>query len=124
MRQWMSLPCIAAAVLLPASAAAQMSAPPIPSVLPGVSKISAGNAAGVLKYCEQKGLVSGEAADAVVDQFPGKPDFKSPDYLAGQAGDILGDSGKKFAIGQSPGYLQSQACNMVLDQAKKLRMAL
>ena len=53
-----------------------------------------------------------------------KGQHKSPDYLAGQAGDILGDSGKKFPIGQSPGYLQSQACNMVLDQAKKLRMAL
>jgi hypothetical protein len=124
MRYWMSLTGIAAAVLLTPTAAAQMSAPPIPSVLPGVSNMSASNAAGVLKYCEQKGLVSGEAAAAIVDQFPGKPDLKSPDYLAGQGGEILGDGGKKFEIGQSPGYLQSQACHVVLEQAKKLRMAL
>lgn len=118
MRHWMTLACIAAVGLLPQSAAAQMSAPPIPSALPDVSRISAANAAGVLKYCEQKDLVSGEAADAVVDQFAGKPDLKSADYLNGHAGQIVGAGGKKFSISQVPGYLQSQACSMVLNQAK------
>ena len=37
---------------------AQLSAPPIPSVLPDVSSISRSNAAGVLQYCKSKELVS------------------------------------------------------------------
>lgn len=109
------------AVLLPEAAAAQLSAPPIPSVLPGVTRISIANAAGVLKYCEQKDLVSGAATDAVLDTFVTKPDVKSSDYLTGMQGEILGDSGKKYSIPTAPGYLQSEACNMVLQQAKNFR---
>ena len=54
---------------LSASAGAQLSAPPITSVLPSVSKISLANAAGVLKYCEQRDLVSSASTESVLDQF-------------------------------------------------------
>jgi len=104
-------------------AAGQISGPSIVSALPGVSKISAANAAGVLKYCQQMDLVSGVSADAVVDQWADKPDVGSADYLAGASGQILGDAGKNFSISKAPGYLQSQACNRVLEQAKTLRPA-
>ncbi|MFL6754230.1 MAG: DUF2501 domain-containing protein [Sphingomicrobium sp.] len=98
---------------------AQMSAPPIVSALPNVASISADNAAGVLQYCVKKNLVSSVSAGSVIDGLTKKPDItKSPDFSAGQAGQILAD--KKFSIGAAPGYLQSQACDMVLDQAKRL----
>ena len=104
-----------------ASANAQLSAPPITSVLPSVSKISLSNAAGVLKYCEQKELVSSASTDSVLDQFAKKPDIKSADYVAGAGGVIHGDSGKNFSLGKAPGYLQSAACDMVLEKAKTFR---
>jgi hypothetical protein len=113
--------CFVAIGLLPQIAEGQLSAPPIPSALPGVSKISVSNAAGVLKYCEQKDLVSGAATDSVIDTFVSKPDIKSSDYLTGVQGEILGDAGKKYSIPTAPGYLQSEACNMVLQQAKAFR---
>lgn len=99
----------------------QMSAPPITSALPDVSKISMPNAAGVLKYCEQKDLVSGAATDAILDAFPNKPDVKSVDYIKGADGQIIGAGGRIFVIGQAPGYLQSSACSMVLEEAKTFR---
>src|SRR3954466_13800926 len=102
---------------------ARMSAPPIPSVLPGVSRISASNAAGVLTYCEHKGLVSSASTDAVLARFAAKADVKSAEYTAGASGQIRGDKGKNFSISQAPGHLQSQACNRVLQQAKTFRPA-
>ena len=116
-----SLVCIAAIGAWPHAAAAQMSAPPIPSALPGVSKISVANAAGVLKYCDENGLVSGASADAVLTGSVTKSDQTSKDYIVGSSGQILGDAGKNFSISRAPGYLQSQACNMVLEQAKTFR---
>jgi hypothetical protein len=116
-----SLSLIIGIGLCATAAAAQLSAPPIPSELPGVSKITLANAAGVLKYCEEKNLVSGAATDAVLDTFVNKPDVKSTDYLAGVTGKILGDGGKDYTIGTAPGYLQSEACNRVLQQAKAFR---
>src|SRR5689334_22213584 len=103
-----SLSLIMGIGLCATAAAAQLSAPPIPSELPGVSKITLANAAGVLKYCEEKNLVSGAATDAVLDTFVNKPDVKSTDYLAGVTGKILGDGGKDYTIGTAPGYLQSE----------------
>jgi len=98
---------------------AQMDAPSIVSALPNVSSISAGNAAGVLQYCMKNNLVSSVSADEILGNLNKKPDItKSPDFAAGQAGQILGD--KKFAIAKAPGYLQSRACDMVLTQAKQL----
>jgi Protein of unknown function (DUF2501) len=104
-----------------AAAHAQMSAPPIPSVLPNVSSISAGNAAGVLQYCVKNKLVSSTSADTVLGGLTKKPNVtKSSDFSAGQTGKILGGGGKSFSVGKAPSYLQSQACDMVLKQAKHL----
>ena len=96
---------------------AQMSAPPIPSVLPNVASISAGNAAGVLQYCVKKNLVSSVSAGAVIDNLTKKPDVtKSADFTSGQSGEIHAD--KNFSIPAAPSYLQSQACDMVLKQSR------
>ena len=108
-------------VLGSASAGAQMSLPSIPSALPNVSSISAGNAAGVLQYCMKNSLVSSASAGAVLDGLNKKPDLaKSAGFSAGAAGQIVSDHGKPFSIGRAPSYLQSQACDMVLKQAKHL----
>ena len=109
---------IALVALASQPTAAQMSAPPIPSVLPKVSSISVANAVGVLKYCEKNGLVSGVSTDAVVSLLPNKPDVKSSDYAVGESGQILGDGGKNYSLSSAPGYLKSQACDMVLQRAK------
>ena len=100
------------------SAAAQMSAPPIVSALPGVSKISIPNAAGILKYCKENELVSSTSADAVLSRLATRADETSADYIVGASGQILGDELKNFSISRAPGYLQSQACNLVLERAK------
>lgn len=96
-----------------------MSAPPIPSALPNVTSISAGNAAGALQYCLSNQLVSSASAGAVLDGLAKNPDvMKSPDFSVGQEGQILGSGGKTFSVGQAPGYLKSRVCDMVLRQAK------
>ena len=102
-------------------ALAQMDAPPIPSALPGVAKISIANAAGVLNYCTKNYLVSSTAADQVLTVLSNKPDAKSSDYIAGQAGEVHGDDGKTFALASQPPVLQSQACDRVLQQAKTFK---
>jgi len=116
-----SLKIMAAVIAVGCSqpAVGQMDAPPIPSELPNVSSITAGNAAGVLQYCMNNNLVSSVSADEVLGKLNKKPDIsKSPDFTAGQAGQILGN--KTFAIAKAPGYLQSRACDLVLNQAKQL----
>ena len=103
------------------SLAAQMSLPSIGSSLPNVSKISAGNAAGVLQYCVKNKLVSSSSAGTVLDGLKKSPNVtKSHDYTAGAAGQILGGGSKPFSIGSAPSYMQSKACDMVLKQGKHL----
>ena len=101
--------------------AAQMSLPSIGSSLPNVSKISAGNAAGVLQYCVKNKLVSSSSAGTVLDGLTKSPNVtKSHDYTAGAAGQVLGGGSKPFSIGSAPSYMQSKACDMVLKQGKHL----
>ena len=111
--------CFLLVAFWPQAIAAQMSAPPIRSALPGVSQISLNNAAGVLKYCERHGLVSIVSADTVLGTFATKPATTSGEYARGERGQILGDRGKVFAIPTAPGHLQSQACDLVLQRAKE-----
>lgn len=97
---------------------AQVSASPIPSVLPNMSSVSPGNAAGVLQYCISKDLVSSTSGGVVLERLTKKPDVaKSPDFAAGASGQILGD--KSFSIGSASPFLQSQACDLVLKQAQR-----
>jgi hypothetical protein len=83
--------------------------------------MSAGNAAGVLKYCASHNLVSSTGAGAVLGDLSKKPKLtSSPDFAAGKAGKILGSGGKTFSIAKAPNHLKSQACDMVLKKAKHL----
>ena len=91
-------------------------------MLPNVSGISAGNAAGVLGYCLQGNMLGGTSASSVLGGLTKNPAVKtSPDYTAGLAGNILGGGGgSPFSLGQLPTDLKSKACNMVLKQATTL----
>ena len=97
-----------------------MSLPSMTSMLPNVSKMSAGNAAGVLQYCMKNNLVSSTSAGAVVDQLGKKQKLipASADFSAGQAGKIMTGPGKSTPLSGLQPHLKSQACNMVLKQAK------
>jgi hypothetical protein len=116
-----SLMFVGASIFWLTAAAAQMSAPPIVSALPGVTKISVPNAAGVLKYCKENDLVSSASAEAALNGLVSRSDETSVDYIVGSSGQILGDDLKNFSISRAPGYLQSQACNLVLERAKAFR---
>ena len=91
-------------------------------MLPNVSNISAGNAAGILGYCLQGNMLGGTSASSVLGGLTKNPTVKtSPDYTAGLAGNILGGGGgSPFSLGQLPTDLKSKACNMVLKQATSL----
>ena len=85
--------------------------------LPGVSSISAGNAAGLLGYCVKNKFLGGGSADSVLGGLTRKPGVTgSKDYSLGQAGQILNGKDPPVSLGQIPKELKSQACNMVLKQ--------
>ena len=101
--------------------AMQMSKPSIISELPDVRTISAENAAGVLRYCEEHDLVSIAVTDTVLERLTTKPKLtSSPLYTAGEAGSIVIDQ-KTYPLAKAPGYLQSQGCDMVLQQAGQIK---
>jgi hypothetical protein len=102
-------------------AAAQLSLPSMVSGLPNVSHMSAGNAAGVLQYCAKNKLVSSTSSGTVLDGLKKKPNVtSSPDFAAGQAGNILSGGGKSVSLAKMQPHLKSQACDMVLKQGKHL----
>jgi hypothetical protein len=103
--------------VMPANA--QVSAPPMVSVLPDVRSISRANAAGVIEYCVRRRLMSSSAADHVLASAKSRASLVgTPDYIAGAAGHII-THGKDFAIGRASSHLQSQSCAMVLRQAQQ-----
>jgi hypothetical protein len=116
-----SVPVVIGICFAASAAHAQMDAAPIPSLILTVTSISVANAVGVLNYCSKNNLVSATAADQVVVGLAAKPDAKSPDYVAGEAGQLHGDGGKTFAMASAPAILQSQACDRVLQQAKTFK---
>src|SRR5262245_56646575 len=91
-------------------------------MLPNVSGISAGNAAGILGYCLKGNMLGGTSATSVLGGLTKNPAVKtSPDYTAGLAGNILGGGGgSPFSLGQLPSEMKSKACNAVLKQATTL----
>ena len=112
-----------------AAGPAQAQLPGLPSgsslmggMLPNVSNISAGNAAGILGYCINGNMLAGSSATSVLGGLTKNPAVKtSPDYTAGLAGNILGGSGgSPFSLGQLPSEMKSKACNAVLKQATTL----
>lgn len=112
---------------LPALGAANAQMPKIPGGaagavgLPDVSSMGAGNAAGVLGYCVKNKLLGGADATSVLGGLTAKPQVKSsPDFAAGEAGNILSGDGSTFSLNSVPKQMKTKACDMVLKQGKSL----
>lgn len=119
-------PLIVAAMISALSAAnAQM--PKLPGGmggavgLPDVSSVGAGNAAGVLGYCVKNKLLGGADTSSVLAGLTAKPEVKSsPDFTAGQAGNLMPGDGSIFSLDSAPKQVKSKVCDMVLKQGKSL----
>jgi len=110
------------ASFLAASASAQM--PTMPKgmgnmMMPDISKIGAGNAAGVLGYCMKNKLVGGDAS-SVANGLLKKPGVQgSKPYKAGLGGTLL-SGGTSLPLANVGTEMKSKACGAVLKRAKHL----
>lgn len=104
------------AVALAAVGVQAQTIPGLPGAgLPDVTKMGLPNVAGVLGYCVKNKLLSGTGASSVIDGLKGKSGVTaSPEFAAGEAGNIITGSGSPLALGSLPGQLKTQACNAVL----------
>jgi hypothetical protein len=90
--------------------------------LPDISKMGVPNVAGVLGYCVKNKFLGSSGAGSVIDGLKGKPGVTtSPDFSAGEAGNIItGSGGAPVALGSLPDSLKTQACDMVLRHGTSL----
>lgn len=90
--------------------------------LPDVSKMGVPNVAGVLGYCVNHQLLGSSSAAGVINGLKGKPGVTaSPDFHAGEAGNIIpGTGAAPVSLGSLPNNLKSQACDMVLRHGTSL----
>ena len=111
------------ALALAATAAGAQTLPGLPGGvgLPDVSKMGVPNVAGVLGYCVKNKLLSETGAASVIDGLKGKPGVTaSPEFSAGEAGNILAGGGSPVSLGSMPAQLKTQACNAVLRHGSSL----
>jgi hypothetical protein len=88
-------------------------------MMPDISKIGAGNAAGVLGYCAKNKLVGGDAS-SVANSLLKKPGVQgSKPYKAGLAGTLM-SGGSSLPLANVGTEMKSKACGAVLKQAKHL----
>jgi len=90
--------------------------------LPDVSKMGAPNVAGVLGYCVKNQLLGSSGAASVIDGLKGRPGVTaSPDYRAGEGGNIIAGSGAApVSLDSLPASVKSQACDLVLKHGTSL----
>src|SRR5688500_16589108 len=125
MHHWIVLPL--ALVCLAAGPLAAQTMPRLPGGaalggLPDVSKMDVPNVAGVLGYCVKNKVLGSSGAASVIDGLKGKPGVtSSPDFRAGEAGNIItGNGGSPVSLGSLPASLKTQACDMVLRHGTSL----
>jgi hypothetical protein len=90
--------------------------------LPEISKMGLPNVAGVLGYCVRNRILGASGASSVIDALKGKPGVTaSPDFRAGEAGNIIAGSGASpVSLGALPASLKTQACDQVLRHGTSL----
>jgi hypothetical protein len=87
-------------------------------VLPNVSSVGAGNAAGLLGYCVKRKLLGGANASSVLGKLTGKQGVTtSDDYAAGQNGQLVTGNGTVSLDGMKD-KVKGKVCSMVLDHAQ------
>ncbi|HEY6814580.1 MAG TPA: DUF2501 domain-containing protein [Croceibacterium sp.] len=90
--------------------------------LPDISKMGVPNVAGVLGYCVKNKFLGSSGAASVIDGLQGKSGVtSSPDFRAGEAGNIIPGAGASpVSLGSLPANLKTQACDMVLRHGSSL----
>ena len=90
--------------------------------LPDISKMGVPNVAGVLGYCVKNKFLGSSGAGSVIDGLKGKPGVtSSPDFRAGEAGNIIPGAGASpVSLGSLPASLKTQACDQILRHGSSL----
>ena len=90
--------------------------------LPDISKMGVPNVAGVLGYCVKNKFLGVSGANSVLNGLKGKPGVtSSPDFRAGEAGNIIPGAGASpVSLGSLPASLKTQACDQVLRHGSSL----
>jgi hypothetical protein len=112
--------------------------------LPNVGSIGAGNAAGLLGYCLKNNLLGqGGAlgaltggrnatprtgastnapvtgAQSILQRLTGRQGVQtSPEYAAGQSGEVQAPNGQAFSLDNLGGQVKTRMCSIVLNRAK------
>lgn len=91
--------------------------------LPAIGSVGAGNAAGLLGYCVKNRLLgatgSSTGAAGVLGRLTGKSAItSSPEYAAGQAGQVQAPNGEALSLGSLRGQVKNQLCKVVLNRAR------
>ena len=90
--------------------------------LPDISKMGVPNVAGVLGYCVKNKFLGASGAGSVLNGLKGKPGVTtSPDFRAGEAGNIIpGPGASPVSLGSLPSSLKTQACDQILRHGSSL----
>ncbi|MBM6576472.1 DUF2501 domain-containing protein [Microvirga sp. SRT01] len=93
------------------------------SGLPAIGSVGAGNAAGLLGYCVKNRLLgatgSSTGAAGVLGRLTGKRAItSSPEYKAGQAGEVQVPNGEALSLDSLGGQMKNQVCKVVLNRAR------
>jgi uncharacterized protein DUF2501 len=88
---------------------------------PDISKISAGNTAGLLGFCVKHKYMPASSANPIISGLTKKPGVRSSSgYAAGQKGQIVNDTDRPVAMTEIPHEFQAQACNALLKKGRTL----
>lgn len=90
------------------------------NALPGVGKVGAGNAAGLIGYCVKNNYLNADSATSVLGRLTGQQGVTtSSGYAAGQAGTVqAGD--QAFSLANLKGQLRTRMCDAVLKRGAAL----
>jgi len=87
-------------------------------LLPNVSSVGAGNAAGLLGYCVKRKLLGGTDATSLLGKLTGQQGVAgSKGYAAGQDGQLVTKNGS-FSLDGVKDKVKGKVCTMVLDHAQ------
>jgi hypothetical protein len=87
-------------------------------LLPNVSSVGAGNAAGLLGYCVKRKLLGGTNVQSVLGKLSGQQGvIGSKEYQAGRNGEIATKDGR-FSLDSVKDKVKGKLCSMVLDHAQ------
>ena len=117
------VPGMPGASSLPGVPGMQGAVPTLGGVLPNMSSLGLGSAAGVLDYCMKNKLLgaAGGNAGSLLQGLTGKPDVAtSGDYTAGQTGLLKMADGSQLSLDSLPPEMKTQACDMVMKHAQSL----